>query len=494
MPRSGHSPVQLDSAIVKNVDSSLSWRGQRDTERSRFWRMLAFSIAVHAPLTPAAALLGLLGLLAQTPTADAGPPAPPITAIPVDLLTGDGFGPVGQEKENGETAASAQEGADKASAEKDPFDELDEEDDAALSIPDGPDKKPGDEGDAEDAEDKPPKAGTSVGDPVAMAGSAAKVADANANVRLLIFNDRIRAHPLGKRIGTLLGAAEQWKDFFGPGGLDPVTDVDRVLIAGPQLKDSSQVVAVLKVSADPARVRAAVDALVARDQSGGWMDAGVPAARAKADRAERVFVLPKPGIVVVTPPSAAAHAIKVGKSLKFPNPKGKEALTAYVVTPWRAFVGLPFEVPKSIKWVRMKIVATSDGGAYAELVAEDESEATAAQSAKLLTDRLNTVTRIDLTKKGGVFGKAARFLLGDEVKLVEPVAFSAKGKEIHGKVVATPKQLGSLLEAISGYAEQLADDAKKKAAAAAADAGAVSDAGEAGVTNPTVRTRDAAVD
>ncbi len=460
---------------MTNVDRSLGWRGQRDTERNRFWRMLAFSLFVHAPLTPAAALLGLLGLLAQTPEHAAGPPAPPITAIPVDLLTGD-FGPVGQDDAKGEAETVAQAGGPEAASEKDPFDELDDDDDAALSIPDAPEKKPGDEGPADSDEAEPPKPGTSVGDPVAMAGSAAKGADANANVRLLIFNDRIRAHPLGTRVGKLLGAAEQWKDFFGPGGLDPVTDVDRVLIAGPQLKDSSQVVAVLKVSADPQRVRAAVDALVTRDSGGNWLDGGVPAARAKADRADRVFVLPKPGIVIVTPPSAADHAIKVGKSIKFPNPKGKEALTTYVITPWRAFVGLPFEVPKSIKWVRMKIVATDDGGAYAELVAEDESDALAAQNAKLLTDRLNTVTRIDLTKKGGVFGKAARFLLGDEVKLVEPVAFSSKGKEIHGRIVATPKQLGSLLEAISGYAEQLAKDAKAKAAAAA-DAGATPDAG-----------------
>ncbi len=428
-------------------------------------------------------------MLAEAPTEDPGPAAPPITAIPVDLLTDDAFGPVGVEDGEGDKAVGAKPGEESAEDDTDPFDELedDDDDDTALSVPDKPEEEGSDDEGADD-KPKPPKNGTSVGDPVAMAGSAGKVTDANANVRLLIFNDRIRSHPLGKRIGTLLGAAEQWKDFFGPGGLDPVNDVDRVLIAGPQLKDSSSVVAVLKVSADPTRVKAAVDALVNRDPAGGWLDAGVSAARAKADRAERVFVLPRPGIVVVTPPSAADHALKVGKSLRFPRPKGKEALTTYVITPWRAFRGIPFQVPKSIKWVRMKIVPTDNGGAYAELVAEDESEAAAKQNAQLLTTRLNTVTRIDLTKKGGVFGKAARFLLGDEVKLVEPVAFTSKGKQIHGKVVATPKQLGSLLEAISGYAEQLAKEAKKKKAAAAADAGL--DAGAAAA--PTAREAAAA--
>ncbi|MEZ4223723.1 MAG: hypothetical protein R3B13_22435 [Polyangiaceae bacterium] len=442
------------------MDRSPGWRGQRDTSQRRFWRMVLISVLAHAPLTPAAALVGLIGMLAPAAPSEHAPPSPPITAIPVDLLSGDTPGPSGAAAEAESNAKAAKpEGAQQPSPNE-------------LDTPGEEDGKP-----KPTPADKPtlgaaekPRAGKSVGDPVAMAGSAGKVADANANVRLLVFNDRIRSHPLGQRIGVLLGAAKQWRDFLGPGGLDPVRDIDRVLIAGPQLKDSSQVVVVLKVKADAAQMRQAVDALVRRDPEGKWLDGDVPAARAKADRAERVFVLPKPGIVIVTPPSAAEHAIKVGKDLRFPNPKGKEALTTYVITPWRAFVGIPFEVPKSIKWVRMSVVATEDGGAYAQLIAEDESAASAKKNAALLTERLNTVTRIDLTKRGGAFGKAARFLFGDEVRLLEPVSFEASGKEIRGKVVATPKQLGTLLEAISGYAEQLAKQNKK--AGTVVDAGA----------------------
>ena len=304
----------------------------------------------------------------------------------------------------------------------------------------------------------PADAGTSIGDPVAMAGGAGKIVDANANVRLIVFNDRIRNHPLGARIGTLLGGAEQWKDFFGPTGLDPIKDVDRILIAGPQLRKSADVVAVLRVNVPNDKLRAAVDALVQRDAQGGWLDAGVPAARLQADRAERLLVLPAPQILVMAPPSAEKHALSLGSGLKFPNPKGNEALTTFVVTPWRAFVGIPFEIPKSIKWVRMKITPTSDGGAVADLVAEDESPESAAKHAEELAAAIDKVTH-------------PKVLGFQVVALLEPISLKPVGSEIHGSVVATPKQLARLLEAVSAYAKELAEEAARKAAAKAAKDG-----------------------
>jgi len=230
---------------------------------------------------------------------------------------------------------------------------------------------------------------------------------------------------------------------------------------------------VLKVNVPDDRMHRAIDALVQRDQSGGWLDAGVPAAHAKADRADRVFVMPAPHIVVIAPPSAEKHALSLGPSLRFPNPKGKEALTTYVITPWRAFRGIPFKVPESIKWVRMKVVATSAGGAEADLVAEDESPESAARNAKQIGEALNAITQIKLTNKG-LLGRVGSLLTGkSEFRLIEPVVFTAQGKEIHGTVIAKPEQLKALLEAISDYAKALAEDAEKKQkAAAAADAGA----------------------
>ncbi len=240
-------------------------------------------------------------------------------------------------------------------------------------------------------------------------------------------------------------------------------------------------VAVLGLSASQARIRAAIDALVKRDPQGSWLDAGVPAARARADRAERVFVLPARGIVVVAPPSAADHAMSLGSSLRFPKPKGNVALTTYVVTPWRAFVGIPFKVPKSIKWVRMSITPTSDGGAVADLIAEDESADAARNHAEELTRNINAVTLVKVPFLGSM-------------RLIEPVSFVSKDAEIHGKVVATPKQLKALLEAVSDYAAMLAKEAAEKAKKQAqADAGAAtSSAAPAASSAPAPSTAPAA--
>lgn len=438
---------------MQHVASQTEWRGQRDTTRGRLYRLLAVSVLLHAPLTPLAALVGLVGLLLRKPV-DEPPPADPVTAIPVDLV------PDERPAAPAPTATETPPEPEPKKPVADPFEDLHKDKDDGEPRP----VRPKDAGAPE-----PKDAGTGIGDPVAMSGAAGKIVDSNANVRILIFADRMRNHPLGTRVGTLLGAAAQWQDFLGPTGLDPIRDIDRILIAGPQLRNSSEVVAVLRVNVPNDKLHQAVDTLVKRDDQGGWLDGGVPAARTHADRAERLIVLPAPQIVVIAPPSAEKHALSLGSNLKFPNPKGNEALTTYVVTPWRAFVGIPFEIPKSIKWVRMKIVPTSDGGATAELVAEDESAESAKAHAEELGANIDKVTQLHLP------------ILG-QVSLLEPVRFKAVDKEIHGTVVATPKQLGRLLEAVSAYAKDLAERAEKKRAAkaAAADAGAEGGAPDAG--------------
>lgn len=456
-------------AILQRVAVRTEWRGQRDTTRGRFLRVLAVSALIHAPLTPLIAFLGLMGLLSGK-APDEPPPADPITAIPVDLVADDRPSATPPPAEPAKPEAPPEPAQPVVD---DPFAEIKDDDDP----PPEPVAKPKPKPDAGAPDAGPADAGPSIGDPVAMAGVAGKVVDANANVRLIVFNDRIRNHPLGARIGTLLGAAEQWKDFFGPTGLDPIKDVDRILIAGPQLRKSSEVVAVLRVNVPNDKLRAAVDTLVQRDARNGWLDAGVPAARLEADRAERLLVLPAPQILVMAPPSAEKHALSLGSGLKFPNPKGTEALTTFVVTPWRAFVGIPFEIPKSLKWVRMKVTPTSDGGAVADLVAEDESPESAAKHAEELAAAIDKVTH-------------PKVLGFQVVALLEPISLKPVGSEIHGSVVATPKQLARLLEAISAYAKELAEEAARKAAAKAAkDGGAPST--DAGASDGGKKEKDA---
>lgn len=424
------------------------------------WRLVVLSALLHTPLTPLAALVGLLSLLGP-PSPQSVPKEQPITAIPVNLIEGPGlFGDQGTPraqpphaqkaatpkprpaKPASTSGASLNVGARHRSAESDAG-----ADAGRLG---------GDAGRADAG------TGRSVGDPVALSGSAGRFTDPHANVRLLIFSDRIRRHPVGVRIGELLKAAYQWRDFFGTARLNPIRDLDRILIVGPQLRDSSNVVAVLRYNISRQRMRRALQALVARDtRRGAWLDAGVPAVRAVADRSERVFVMPAPHIVVVAPLSAAKSALSLHAPLHFPSPHGNEALVAYVRTPWRAFIGIPFHVPKTIRWVRLGITPTSDGGAVASLVAEDASEQAARDDAELLTRAINAVTQVDLGVVGALFG--ARRL-----RFIEPVNLQAQGNRIVGTITANKKQLEGLIEAVAAQAKAVADaNAHARAAASA---------------------------
>jgi hypothetical protein len=457
------------------VEAVTAWRGSVDTTRWRLGRLVLISLVLQSPFTPLAALFGLFGLLQPAGPAPPAEDEAAITAIPIDLVPDD------QLERGGAGEPKPEVPPEKAAAQDDPFKDLDFDEPAEKAAPvetvDAGSEDELDAGtdagadaliaqaDAAPADGGAAGAGKAIGDPVVMSGSAGRLVDANANVRLIIYNDRIRNHPMGLRIGTLLSQAYQWRDFFGPAKLDPIRDVDVILLAGPQLRDSSSVLGVLRYNVSEEKMKKAVDALVQRDTAaGGWMDAGVPAATARADRASRIFAFPAPHILVVAPPSAADSALKAPKDLRFPAPKGPEALTTFVTTPWRAFIGVPFKVPRSIKSVRMHITPTADGGAIADLVAKDESEAAAKKDAQELQQSFDAITQVKLGVLGALLGRK-------EHKIIERVTFTARGDEIHGTVIATPKQLAGLLEAVAQAAKQIAEENARKAQAKA-DGGA----------------------
>src|SRR5690606_11264958 len=68
---------------------------------------------------------------------------------------------------------------------------------------------------------KPAPQRRAIDNPVALVGKAGDVAKSNANLQLILYADRIREHPVGRRIGKLLPRLPQWNDFFGDGQLNP---------------------------------------------------------------------------------------------------------------------------------------------------------------------------------------------------------------------------------------------------------------------------------
>ena len=460
------------------MDTKTHRRGPADTGNGRFAKLLVVSLLLHVPLTPWAALAGLLSLWSPP---DDSVDSPAITGIPIDLIE-EQAPPVSAPEQpaaapdapsDGEPVAArpvkrpipskiADAGAPDAEAADAALDASDS--DAGRAIEDaGSIAKHGDAGSEADAglasdaglvADAGP---APLGDPTLVAG-VKRVADSNANVRITLYTDKIRSNPLGARVGPLLGSLYQWRDFFGPAGIDPIRDIDQIYIVGPQLRDSSNVVAILKHHLPRARIRAAIDKLVVADKQGGeWLDAGVPVASAHADGAERRFVLANSETVVVTPPSAYAATVAAGKQLHLLPSKGPEAAMIYIATPSRAFMGLPVKVPESIKWARVRITPSADGGASAEIEAEDESVASAAEDAAYLTRTANALSQLNLGFLGSLLGQQSH-------RFIEHIAFSPDGKLIRGTAIVTADQLSSALDLAGAF---LSDRAARRARPAA---------------------------
>jgi hypothetical protein len=451
------------------VDSKTHRRGPADTSNGRFAKVLVVSVLLHVPFTPWAALVGLLGLWSPpTKIVD----SPPITGIPVDLIEDqlpaspgnpepasatDNAGPADPAalaiQKPRPTTKPADAGAADAEPDAESADATLDAGTADTRSDAGSETKNPDAGSIADAGAKPDAGARPLSDPTLVAG-VKQVADPNANVRISIYTEKIRQNPLGARIGPLLRSLYQWRDFFGPTAIDPIRDVDQMLVVGSQLRDSSNVVAILRHHLPSARMRAAIDALVRADQAGGeWLDAGVPAAAAHADGAERRFILANSQTVVVAPPSAYKGVLAAGKLLRLVPSSGPEAAMIYLATPWRAFMGLPVKVPQSIKWARVRITPTADGGATAEIEAEDQDEATATEDAAYLTRTANALSQLNLGFLGSLLGQQSH-------KFIEHVAFGSEGNKIHGEAQVTADQLSTALDMAGAF---LADRATRRA-------------------------------
>jgi hypothetical protein len=408
--------------MVEDVGPETHWRGHADTFDRRMRWLVLVSVLVHTPLTPLMALLGMFGFL--TARDEAALDVPPITAIPVDIFEEETPPPAAPEPPPPDPAPVAAPKPAPKAVKAEPVDR-------------GLDAGVLDAGPATDAgADASTDAGTlgdggvdgGIAEPVALSGDARKVVDPNANVRITVYTEKIRAHPLGAQVGRLLGSVNQWTDFFGPAAIDPIRDVDRILIVGPELRDSSGVVAVLKLNLPRARIHAALDAIVKADpERGEWIDAGIPAARAHADRAPRVFVMPAPGVVVVTPPSAEKSALSLGKKTGIRPAQGDEVALAYVIKPANLTKNNPIlQLPPSLRWVRARLTPDAKGGGIIDVEAEDESPDVAAAHAK---DIARQLTAEDLRLWAVGF---------PESRLVERAELHADGATIRGSLYVGP--------------------------------------------------------
>jgi hypothetical protein len=186
----------------------------------------------------------------------------------------------------------------------------------------------------------------------------------------------------------------------------------------------------------------AVDALVHRGpQKGRWIRRGPrPAARAWADRAERVFALPNGKTIIVAPPTAEQAVLDLGESVRLPEPKGQAAVIATIKTPWRALIGTDLKIPQSLTVARLEASPVGKDAVRVRLIAEDTTPELAKEHARGLSVLINTLA------SGGGF---ASFLFGEP--FIDHVELRAKGKEIHGETLIRPSQLNRLLNFVESW-------------------------------------------
>ena len=439
------------------------WRGQSDTVDRRLRWLVLVSVLLHTPFTPLVGLLGLVSLLKLKT------PAPvdmdPLTAIPVDLLEGEDPGAAAPAPPSAPPEPAVEPDApprpkpkpkpkpkDAGVPDAEPPDaEVPdaEAQDAALDAGLADAAAPALDAAADAAVTDGGIANADGGSPNPMAGlvgEAKKVIDQDANVRLVIYPEKIRNHPLAPRIGQLLASIYQWRDFFGPSKLDPIRDVDRLMVVGPELRDSSKVAAIIQHNVGASRMHEALDAIVHADPDHGeWLDASTPAATAYADRAPRVLVMPSPNVVVVVPPTLKDVALSL-KRVRVPKPTGSEVMWAYAVTPWRAARSAGVALPHTLAWAKIWVTPSQGGGAVVEAEAEDESPESATKHAEELNAQVQ-----DALSMAASFSLLGQVLLGTRAtRLVESVELHADGNKIRGTATLTEEQIERLLEQLRG--------------------------------------------
>lgn len=291
-------------------------------------------------------------------------------------------------------------------------------------------------------------------DPLAVAGGPARAATTDANVQVLIASDKLRKHELGPAFGRLLTSIPEWRSFFDGTGLDPIRDFDHLLLSGPQFRDTRKVVAVLDYNVPERRVRAALDTVVARSRpKGEWLtDLPFPAARARADRGDRVFALLSSAKLLVVMPAegkslgaeAKLRLTELKKKGRF-NRSSAVGIVLHLLTPRNAFRGGPVDVPESIQWLRLYVTPLADGGVDLALEALDGSPALAARHAAALTDTIESFRKPDL----GVFSG-----LGS-VELFQPVKLEAQGAFLHAKLHVTRAQVRYVMAEVEKRLEEL---------------------------------------
>jgi hypothetical protein len=264
--------------------------------------------------------------------------------------------------------------------------------------------------------------------------NAAEIADSIVGAKLstMVYMDRVRGHPIATRVAAL----EEVRSTFEGTGIDPVRDLQQAVVASTGIHRDDQVVVVAQHSLQEAKLRAALETMIARSEPpGAWLDLGVPAAKVTVRGSTRVVALVEPGFVAVVPETLAKETVRLKGTGGFPEHKGKQATITDVKEP-SATLKAPHapQVPPTLRSAHIEVTLTADGGADVLTVGQSTDVAQAAADAEALTEEVERATSIRISII--------------RVRVFKPVPFRAEGKEVKSDLHLTPDEIDMLFRFI----------------------------------------------
>jgi hypothetical protein len=190
---------------------------------------------------------------------------------------------------------------------------------------------------------------------------------AGSQIALRIDLERVRRSPLAPAVRNALAAIPDWQTVLEGSGIDPVDDLDRLLVASPNL-DPARMIAAGRSSGDEASIRAAAERMAAASGTGtplAWRtEEGVPVADWH-DRSgvERIIALIGPRHFVIARPVDLPRVMAVARVRASADGEPPHEIPADALLSMQEGEGLSLEVEGF-----RHFASARQGGASAELL------------------------------------------------------------------------------------------------------------------------------
>jgi hypothetical protein len=259
----------------------------------------------------------------------------------------------------------------------------------ATSVAVDPAPEPAPEPPTDDQDSQPPPAlpagANGPSDAVGLIGEAGQVVTGTPDTVLLVNSARIRAHPSAESLSRVItGVLAGWSQFMPTDLIDPIHDVDWVLMAGTLIMGSTQNnVFVARYNVSEPRADEVSKTLLKRLPKAREARLGVKGAKAitaHVDGAERAFVRARPGILAIVPAADGKRAAELFGKIEPPRTVREGELLRFAVPdrPSRLMWMIPPEVKALRVWMEpgagAEILLHAEGdcedGAAAERVVE----------------------------------------------------------------------------------------------------------------------------